>query len=113
MLSVSFLANAKYENLIQKLFHIFQGNSQVIIEQLQWWICLNCGFLETISQVHSTNLSFGQQWYIFSFNFYQSNACTYFKKSNSISRLIKKNKTKNYSNPHSWFQLHQSTHQIL
>lgn len=28
MLSVSFLANAKYENLIQKLFHIFQGNSQ-------------------------------------------------------------------------------------
>lgn len=29
--TVSFLANAKYENLIQKLFHIFLGNSQVIM----------------------------------------------------------------------------------
>lgn len=59
--TVSFLANAKYENLVQKLFHIFLGNSQVISEQFQWWIRLNCGFLETTSQVHSPKLSFGQR----------------------------------------------------
>lgn len=33
----------------------------------------------------------------------------YIKKSNSTSRLVKKS----HGNPHSWFQLHQTTHQIL
>ena len=83
--TVTFLANAKYENLVPKIFHIFLANSQVIIEQFQLWICLNCGFLEIISHVHL--LIYPLDNSDTSFHIYQSNAYTYFKKSNSTSGL--------------------------
>ena len=83
--TVTFLANAKYENLVPKISHIFLANSQVIIEQFQLWVCLNCGFLEIISHVHL--LIYPLDNSDTSFHFYQSNAYTYFKKSNSTSGL--------------------------
>ena len=105
--TVTFLANAKYENLVPKLFHIFLANSQVIIKQFQLWICLNCGLLEIISHVHL--LIYPLDNSDTSFHFYKSNAYMYFKKSNSTSGLILKT-LQQFS---FLIQLHQSTHHMF